>query len=379
MSQGAAQFQKDRLREAREARGLTGIALAGLIGVRTGASISHYENGRHIPTVETVRRIAEVLRLPMNFFFLAKRQKPEGFLFWRSQSAASGQDRTRAHRKYEWLLGVVDYLSSYIAFPEARFPSFETSADPRDVTEAAIESMAKDCRRFWSLGDQPISNVTLLLENHGAIVVRCSMGSDYLDAYSHWHHEHRRPYLILATDKDSGPRSIVDIAHELGHMVLHRNVEERLFRTGEIHSLMEQQAKRFAGAFLLPPMTFASDLYSITLEAFLAMKPKWRVSVQAMIMRASQLGIVSPDDARRLWIRIARRGWKHEEPLDSTMEIEQPRMVRRCFDLLLDGDFNPEAMAAALALPLFDIEEVCGLPAGYFDNHQGSPLAFKLT
>ena len=45
-----------------------------------------------------------------------------------------------------------------------------------------IEEIATDVRRFWNLGDGPISNVTLLLENNGAIVTRTEMGADNLDA-----------------------------------------------------------------------------------------------------------------------------------------------------------------------------------------------------
>lgn len=250
MSQGATQFQRHRLREVREARGLTGVALSELLGLNQSASISHYESGRHVPTVETLRRIADVLRVPLHYFYKPARPTPQGLLFWRSQAPAARLDRLRAERKYEWLVGVMDYVASYISLPNAKFPAPAVPADPRDLGDAEIEAIATECRRFWSLGDGPISNVVLLLENNGAVVVRKAMGSESLDAYSHWNHDHGRPYVILGTDKKSAARSLVDAAHELAHMLLHRHVEERHFNSGEVHKLMEAQAMRFAGAFL---------------------------------------------------------------------------------------------------------------------------------
>lgn len=379
MSQGVTQFQPSRLREVREARGLTGVALTELLGLKQSASISQYETDRRVPTLETLRRIADVLRVPIHHFYLPSRPQQQGLLFWRSQAAAARLDRLRAERKYEWLVGVMDYVSSLVSLPPAKFPSPQVPADPRELDDTLIESLATDCRRFWSLGDGPISNVVLLLENNGAVVVRTAMGSDALDAYSHWNHDHGRPYFTLGTDKESAARSLVDTAHELAHMILHRSVEERFFNSGEIHKLMESQAMRFAGAFLLPMTTFAPDLYSVSLDAFVTLKSKWRVSVQAMITRAAHLEIISPDETRRLWIRVARRGWRQHEPLDDTLEPEEPRMIRKCFDLLMDGNFDPDAMAATVALPLSDIEEVCGLPFGYFDNQRESPFKFKLV
>ena len=67
-----------------------------------------------------------------------------------------------------------------------------------------------------------------------------------------------RPLILLSADKDSGYRSRFDLAHEIGHLVLHRHIQ----RTTDSarHKLMEQQAHHFAGEFLLPAETFASEV-----------------------------------------------------------------------------------------------------------------------
>ena len=53
MSVGTPNFVGERLKEAREARGLTGVALADLVGVKR-ASISQYELGDASPAIRCV-------------------------------------------------------------------------------------------------------------------------------------------------------------------------------------------------------------------------------------------------------------------------------------------------------------------------------------
>lgn len=43
-----------------------------------------------------------------------------------------------------------------------------------------------------------------------------------------------------------------------------------------------------------------------------------------MIKRAGDAGFMSEDAARKLWINLGHRGWRREEPYDTTMEAEEP-------------------------------------------------------
>src|SRR6185295_3695781 len=107
-----------------------------------------------------------------------------------------------------------------------------------------------------------ISNVTWLLENNGAIITRTCLEANTLDAFSEWQTPEGTPYFILGADKNVAVRSRFDIAHELGHIILHRNVEAVCIARQADHKLLEQQANRFAGAFLLPEHSFMSDFFS---------------------------------------------------------------------------------------------------------------------
>jgi hypothetical protein len=85
-----------------------------------------------------------------------------------------------------------------------------------------------------------------------------------------------------------------------------------------------------------------------------------------MIKRAQQTGLISEDAERRLWINASRRGWRKEEPFDSSTEPEEPRLLRRSFELVLsEGNQTPDDVLANLALPPADIESLSGLPEGF--------------
>lgn len=365
MKPGTPQFVGGRLREVREARGVTAVDLAEQIGVSPQA-VSQYERGAQTPSPDVLRRIAEVLEVPTHFLLRPVRPEESAVLFFRSLSSATKRDRVRAARQYEWLRDVVGYVHDLVEFPAVRFPDLQIPEDPLQLREEDIERAAATLRRSWGLGDGPISNVVWLAENNGVVVARQSLNSEALDAFSQWNPADQTPYIVVGTDKASAVRARFNLAHELGHLVLHRGVASAQFNTAQVFKLLEDQANRFASAFLLPATTFAGSVYSITLDGFRAMKEQWKVSIGAMIMRASQIHLVNETQTQRLFINRSRRGWNTQEPLDDILPAEEPRFLRRAFDLLLDqGLVSWEQLELQLARRASDIEAVAGLPKGY--------------
>ena len=211
MRPGTPGFVGARLREAREARQLTASALADLLEVSRQA-VSQYENGVQSPAPPVMRRVTEVLRLPYHFFFAMPNPEETDVIFYRSLESATKAARIRAARRYAWLRSIVRYLRDVVQFPKVEFPDLEFPADPRQITDDQIEQAAADTRRFWGLKEHSISNVTWLVENHGAIVSRFDLLSDKLDAFSQWNQSDCTPYLVLGSDKGSAVRSRYDVA-----------------------------------------------------------------------------------------------------------------------------------------------------------------------
>jgi Zn-dependent peptidase ImmA (M78 family)/transcriptional regulator with XRE-family HTH domain len=361
MKLGTPGFVGERLREAREIRSMQGMILAEVVGVSPQA-ISQYETGRSSPSPDVLRRIAEVLGVYEHFFTLPPRVDMDRRIFFRSLSAATKAARARAERRLMWLGDLADYVSGSVELPATAFPELDLPKEPNKISEVEIESAAKDVRAHWGMRDSPVANVVSLLENHGAIVARDRLGAETLDSLSACDGRTGRPYVLIGTDKGTCVRWRHDAAHELGHILLHRNIDRRSLTNRTDLATVEDQAHRFAGAFLLPLTSFSEDFFAASLDAMRTIKPKWKTSIGAMIMRARQIDLLSEDTARRLWISYNRRGWRKSEPLDDELPSEEPVVLRRAFELLAAHQVDVlHDVSTSTGLASADIEALSGL------------------
>src|SRR5208283_309406 len=102
MKPGTQGFVGQRLREAREARGLTITSLAEMLG-RLKQSISSYEKNQQSPNPEFVQLLADKLNLPLHFFFMqARASGADTTIFYRSINSATKGARTSAEWKMSW-------------------------------------------------------------------------------------------------------------------------------------------------------------------------------------------------------------------------------------------------------------------------------------
>ncbi len=366
---GTPGFVGARLREAREVRNLTAVALSDRVGV-SAQTISYYERGRSSPSPVVLSAMAAQLHLPETFFTRPIDDRERGTIFFRSMASTTKRQRDRAVRRYGWLRQIVEYVSGFVVLPDPNFPTFDLPEDPLLIDNDDIEAAAQRLRAHWGMLDGPIANMVRLVENQGGIVVRDKLGAESLDGLSELVPGERRPHIVIGTDKGTGVRWRFDCAHELGHVVLHSHVAPALLRRSEQFKRLESQAHRFAGAFLLPLDSFVDDLFAANLDAMRSIKPKWKVSIGTMVNRARDIGLIDSDTARSLWIGISRRKWRQGEPFDDSIEVEEPRILRRAFELILEnGAQTPDDIQSDLSLPLDDIEVLSGLPAGFLREH----------
>src|SRR5437868_13126041 len=121
MPVGTPGFQGKRLKQARDARGLTSVALSELVDIST-ASITQYEKGHSSPPREVLEKLAEKLNLRMSFFLRPIPERPSK-IFYRSMSSATKAARTRSEGRFDWFKENVDYLNGYFDFPSLNLPT----------------------------------------------------------------------------------------------------------------------------------------------------------------------------------------------------------------------------------------------------------------
>jgi Zn-dependent peptidase ImmA (M78 family)/transcriptional regulator with XRE-family HTH domain len=367
-------FVRERLIEARDARGVTQADLGKAIGC--GAStISNWERGHQAPEPPSLDHLASALGVSTRYFLRPIPHHGTGAIFFRSLSNSTARVRTRERARIRWLQDISITLQQILDFPKVNFPQFVEPGAYMRLSQGDLERIALEMRKHWQLGEGPISNMVLVAENAGAVVGVDEIGSIKIDGQGNWSECDHRPYILLACDKNTAFRRQMDVAHELTHLVLHRGVDEdELARNFET---IEEQAKYLACAFLLPHRSFSAEINSLSLEGFLSLKRKWRVSVGAMIMRAYYLEILSEAAAQRLWKYRATRGWHKAEPYDSPCDtpVDEPRLLRRSIEMLVSAKVRTKSdlLTFDFCLGASDVEMLACLPAHYFVESAAIP------
>lgn len=374
MSRGGVQgFQCERLCQILAARRLTQVQLASMVGV-SPATVSKWRAGTQAPEREALDRLAGVVNVTPEWFTRPSTPKVSRPLF-RSNASAHVAARAMLEARLEWAQDVAVALMEFVDYPELNLPA-RAFTDPEEITAEDIEHAACECRDMWRLGRSVVQDLALAVEGAGVILVREETGIAQIEGLSAWSEALERPLVLLSADKDNGYRSRFDLAHELGHLILHRYIKNPNER--DRHKLLEKQAHRFAGAFLLPAETFATEVrVPPTLDDLLLLKRRWGVSAAAIIMRLRALELLDEEGALMLFKRRSARWGAKSEPGDGDRKPEQPRLLRRTIDLLVDEKVMPlEAIPRHIGLAPYDVETLAGLPEGYFQDKGSRVVQF---
>lgn len=338
-------FYGERLRSARMYRGLTLTELAKRTEI-SKQSISLYENDNNTPDYMKVRLLASELNFPYDYFFQkdSYAAKTETTYF-RSLASATKKDRTAQSIKLEYVAKMYEILLEFISFPEMNLPSVNfVGCD--DVFECEnedaiqeIEDIVAQVRKYWDIGTGPIKDLQYLLEKNGIIVTGFDTNEDKIDAFSQRTIVAGNDIYFIAVALGNRPEGRIrfDMAHELGHILLHPWSEDLEAITKDEFKARERQANMFASAFLLPRDSFGKDIasYPTDLKYYQFLKNKWKVSIQAMIHRTHQLGIMSDNQYQYLMRQVSKNGWRIKEPGDVPYSLNE-NIFQGAIDLLIE-------------------------------------------
>jgi Zn-dependent peptidase ImmA (M78 family)/DNA-binding XRE family transcriptional regulator len=350
-------FTPSRLSLARRRRGFTKVRLAGEVGLNV-KSITDYESEKSEPLPETLERLAAALGFPVSFFEAPDIPEitPEATTF-RALSKLTAAKRDQALSAATLALDFHRWISERFRLPALDLPDHLAGEEP--------ERAAEIVRAEWGLGENPAPNMIHLLEAHGVRVF--SLAEDYaeVDAFAAWHNG--IPFVFLNTFKSS-ERSRMDAAHELGHLVLHRHGTTTRSRP------IEEEAKRFASAFLMPRSGVLPTAPSFpSLDQLIRLKRKWKVSLAALAFRLHELSAITDWHYRSLCIDIARLGYRRSEP--NEIERETSQLLRKVLLALRDEGTTVVDIARALDVPTQELSAFISgfatLPVG----GGGSPAA----
>jgi len=310
----------DRLRQLRLARGLSLQALAAALGgVVTRQALWKYERGKSQPSPTVLAKLADVLGVPATALW----QEPDytvQFIAYRKGSGLCKRDQVQVQAVVElalkerlWLRERAG-LDDVPGVPEDRFAV---------TTISGAEIAAQELRERWALGLDPISSVTGVLEDHGVHVIEIEAADtfDGISALAYDQFGAIAGAAVVTRVGLPGERQRLDLAHELGHLVLHvpADVDE------------EKAAFRFAGAFLAPADTVRREVGArrafVQLAELRLLKRRFGMSIQALVRRLFDLGIITESHYREWCININRLGYRKDEP--DKIAAERPQWLRR--------------------------------------------------
>jgi Zn-dependent peptidase ImmA (M78 family)/transcriptional regulator with XRE-family HTH domain len=306
----------EMLRLARQRMGFTQKDAATRLGIAQPV-LSRYENGISDPDDAFLLKASQVYELPRAFFDLREpvygppvsvhpMPRAKADVTVRDLDMVTAELNIRAMQMRRFLDGV-DFQ------PPADLPTLDIER------YGSAEKVAAVVRAHWKLPSGPIDNLTFLAERAGIVVGTSEFGGASISGMTF--KVPGQPPLVLLNAHHPADRMRLTLGHEIGHLAMHR------FPTPN----METEATEFASSLLMPATDIGAAFKSrsrITLELLAALKPEWKVSMQALLVRAKMLGCIDGNQYRYLWQAISAKGWRLREPPELDFPHETPTVLK---------------------------------------------------
>ena len=250
---------------AREATGLTQTELAEKVGINQ-ANISRIENGFVAPSEEILNKISSILTFPKDFFYEDADMYSPQIHFYRKAKALAEKDFSQIKAN-----GIIDRLRIEKLIQPVLIEKDYVHLDIDEYERP--EEVAKALRKIWKIPRGTIKNLVLLLESKGIIIFPVNFGTRLISDLTT--QTSNDAYIIFLNKVMSPDRDRFTLAHALGHVIMHQ------FATSEI---IEEEADRFAGEFLMPSDEIKHQLVNLNIERLADLKRQWKVSMAAIFV-----------------------------------------------------------------------------------------------
>jgi Zn-dependent peptidase ImmA (M78 family)/transcriptional regulator with XRE-family HTH domain len=334
----SATFNPARLLLARQSLGWTKTKLATEVQI-TARRLADYENRGERPPPETLALLAQALRVDESFFGAPEIAIPSNVSF-RSLSTMTAGVRDMAIAASQMTIEVSKWINRAFELQQPSLPTDLAGADP--VLAASV------LRQAWGLGVQPAPNLVHLAEVMGVRVFALAVSARSLDAFSFWDGD--TPYILI-NSRGTAERRRWDVAHELGHLVLHAGAHHLPSDRGR-----EDEADQFASALLLPAEGIRRDAVQVrTLADIREHKLRWRVSAVSMIRTFYKMGYLTEWEYRNLAIEASKAKLRRFE---DDIPAETSPALTMVLSELKTRKLGPKSIAAELCLRPVDVRNM---------------------
>lgn len=381
-------FVGEKLTDIRLLHEYTRKELAHMLEV-SEQSVWQYENNYNGPKLEIVNQLKMIFNVKTKYFYDAtswKSQINPHLVAYRSKNGYSSAKTRHEAVHLEHIEGLINLFEQDISYPANHLLRIRNYSIRYMINHAEsanrisiIKHIAEYAREQLQLG---ADNQRLLftLEMNGAFIFEKSLGYD-VDAYSIWS-EQERPMIMLGNVKKSAVRRNFDLAHELGHLLLHYKVDMSELSSTD-YKKIENEAHDFASYFLMPEQEFRKDIQNIQKvsnpKAYIELKEKWLVSIQAMAYYARKLNLMTYDQHRYFYASLKKNEY---EPLDKEIKIIKPGKVRSSIQFLLDKKLlSVESLIRRTFYNEVLLSKILGLEESFFKSYMNivEPQSFAVS
>ncbi|MFV5490486.1 ImmA/IrrE family metallo-endopeptidase [Acinetobacter sp. ASP199] len=328
------------------------------VAVKVGKSkqyIHKLETGLSYPTDDLLVELCNFFDVKKDFFYQVHSPLQEDQIHFRSLKTSRQFAKQVVISRAEQLNRLIRFIEEHVDLPQYLINSIEV--DHTQLTGDQIEKIAEDFRKEFDLDLAPISNLTEFCEDIGVVITDFNSISSEVDALSLIC---QRPIIVRNTSKNSACRQRFDIAHEIGHMVLHNGVT-----TGD--TLTESQAHRFSSALLLPqamlrtnfPILFKGGRFDWNKMS--EFKQIWGISKAAILYRAKQLNLIDDNQYKTGAIHLRVNGEARQESEDIRMPIETPSLLQDAINIILSDGISAEQISNELNISISILEKLTNM------------------
>lgn len=242
-----------RLQEARQAAGLTQMAVAEHLGMPRSA-VAEVEAGRRNVTGLELDRLAHLYGRSAAELLEPRALAPDpvSILLRTSQEIAQDHALEQRVRLYWRLCAEVEHLERELGMPRRASALFAYSIPAPTTRWEAIrqgQEVAALERNRLDLGTSPVWELPEILQAQGVRVTEEALPDGVSGAFLYG--KDLGP-LIIVNESEHRVRRLFSYAHEYAHALLDRARNATVSRKADRHDLMEVRANAFAAHFLMP-------------------------------------------------------------------------------------------------------------------------------
>ncbi|RAJ11078.1 Zn-dependent peptidase ImmA (M78 family) [Chitinophaga skermanii] len=306
---------------ARNMRGLSQGELSKRLGHANQSTLSNVEKEKLPFTEELANQLAEVLCIPIAFFSKEKSFTRLSKFYYRKRNAFPASELVPLESKMEIIRSGYEELLNSVDINIKKLPAIPVKGNN------SPEAIANSFRLFLGLNDDPIDNLVTMVEKLGITVLFLDVNSDKFSGLT-LQTDINAPLIVLNKNMPNDHKKFT-IAHELGHLIMHIPFAEdpEFYEDLEDLDAVEQQADSFAGAFLMPKKKAQYTFANLTYSRLTELKLYWKVSKQAIIYRAKEIGAINANKFKFLFIELSRFGERKKENIE--IAIDMPVLFKR--------------------------------------------------